>query len=1248
MQHQSVRYPPVQRCKRCQVRRVALAPAGLLAITVLASCGPRSRPEWTDAGDYRWRNLAVPRGADVGFTSLSPSETGIDFVNPTGEARPLWTSHLGHGSGVALGDVDGDGRTDIYLTSVERDNALYRNLGGWRFENVTDQAGVAARGRPSAGAALADVDGDGDLDLLVTALGGPNSLFLNDGTGRFTENTEQAGLTSDRASGTMTLADVDGDGDLDLYIANYKIGTAEEIFPPEELTFDQIVRRVGDHYEVTPKFRSHFRVRSLPGFDMVAYMQRAEPDWFYLNDGTGRFEAVPLTSERFRDEDGNRYTEEPDYFGLAARFYDVDGDLDPDLYVCNDFDDPDLFWLNNGAGNFRAAPRVAVRATSNATMAVDFADIDRDGDVDFFSTDMLSRDTRRRKAQQPSYTALPKLIGRIDDRPQTQRNTLFLNRGDATFAQIAEYAGVEASDWTWATMFLDVDLDGYEDILVTTGHLWDQFDADNVRRMRRMPADMGWDEKRRLFPKLDTPNVAFRNNGDLTFQDMGREWGFSDERDISHGPAAGDLDGDGDLDVVINRLGSPAAVLRNDATQPRVAVQLAGLPPNTQGIGAKIRVHDGAVPSQEREVTAGGLYLSSSATQYAFGTGDARRVTIEVLWRGGGRSVVSDARPNRLYEIRESGATSPPQRAAVHSNGGTLFTDVSYDLAHVHAEDRYDDYARQPLLPNKLSQLGPGVTWYDIDGDGDEDLIVTSGRGGSLAEYRNDAGRFTRVRTGLPVARYDQTAALGLTDEGGTRLLVGQALYEARSPQEARSQAAVFSVGGAGEPATRVPGSTNSTGPLALADIDGDGDLDLFVGGRVIPASYPLAPSSLLLRNDSGNFVRDDANSAALSGIGMVSAAVFSDVDGDGDPDLLLAIEWGPVKLLLNDGGVLADATAAWGLAAEVSRWNGITTGDLNGDGRFDIVATSWGRNTKKRASSSRPLLLYYADFDRNGSLDMLLAQYDDLIGGIAPLLDDRSDLVAALPYTARQIPTSAAFADATVEEVIGPHIADAARYEVASLEHKLFLNRGGSFEAVPLPREAQLAPAFYAGVADFDGDGNEDVVLAQNFFPTALATPRYDAGRGLLLLGDGTGRLRPVPGQISGIAVYGDQRGAAFSDYNGDGRIDLAVSQNGAATKLYRNDGAAPGLRVRLAGPPGNPNAIGAALRLVYSDSLGPAREVHAGSGYWSEDGAVQVMGNPGAATAVWVRWPGGAATTTTLEPGLGEITIRANRARN
>ncbi|MGH7528867.1 MAG: FG-GAP repeat domain-containing protein [Gemmatimonadales bacterium] len=1228
-----------------------LTAGGLLAMGSGACRGALSPPgPWHEEGAYRWREVAGVRAGPAGFSRMSPRRTGIRFANTASPALTRENRHLTHGSGVALGDVDGDGLVDIYLNRIEGPNALYRNLGDWRFEEVARARGVDAPGRFSTGVVLADVDGDADLDLLLTALGGPNTLYRNDGTGRFRDATARSGLRSGLGSTTMALADVEGDGDLDLYVTNYKVLNVQDAFPPSQRTFDQVVRKTGSGYTVAPEFRQHYRVRVIPEYDIVVRIQRADPDWFYVNDGAGRFTLVPLTAGRFLDGDGQALAEAPDRFGLAARFYDVDGDRDPDLYVCNDFEDPDEFWINDGTGTFRAAPAHALRTASNAAMAVDFSDIDRDGHVDFFVVDMLGRDPVRRQTQTATHTPLPKLPGRIFDRPQRQRNTLFRNRGDGTFAEIAAFAGVEASGWSWSTLFLDVDLDGYEDVLVATGHVWDVMDADTQEALRALRLGGNWRDERFRFPRLALPNGAFRNEGDWTFQDRGAAWGFGDEADISHGMAAGDLDGDGDLDVVVNRWEAPAAVLRNNAGSARVAVRLAGDPPNTQGIGAKIRVLGGAVPQQEKEVTLGGLYLSSSDPMYTFAAGASDTLSIVVEWRSGARSVVTGARPNRLYEIRETAAARAADPASTPEPSLPYFTDVTAQLGHRHVETPFDDFRRQPLLPHSLSRLGPGVAWYDVDSDGYEELIVSSGRGGALGIHRNRHGRLARSDRRLAPAPLDQSAVLGMpAGEGSAALLVGQSGYEARRLGAARAAPAVLRLrlgadGRDTELAAAVGGDSASTGPLALADYDGDGDLDLFVGGRVIPGAYPMPATSRLFRNQGGRFELDTANAAVLRSVGLVSAAVFSDIDGDGDPDLVLALDLGPLTLFRNAGGRFQDRGRAAGLSPHIGRWNGVTTGDLDGDGRLDIVATNWGRNTKYRLAPDAPLLVYSGDFDRNGSVDVVEAQRDDERGGVFPL-EPWGRMARAIPATRQRVRSHAAYAAATVEEIIGDGLRGGRRVAVMTLDHMVLLNRGERFEPVALPAEAQLAPAFYAGIADFNGDGHEDLFLSQNFFPTDIGTRRYDAGRGLWLEGDGTGALHPVPGHVSGVRVYGDQRGAALADYNGDGRVDLAVSQNGAETKLYRNDRARPGLRVRVIGPPGNPNGVGATMRLVYRDGRGPAREIHAGSGYWSQDGAIQVLGQREQPVAVWVRWPGGDSTETPVPPGIRDVTVRRAR---
>ena len=1201
----------------------------VVAVGSLAACRSPEPGPWHEEAGYRWRDLAPPVGGSAGFTSQRPGATGVAFRNDVAEAKAFANRHLVQGSGVAIADVDGDGRADVYLTRTDGANALYRNLGRWKFENMAAAAGVELADRASTGAVFADVDGDGDQDLIVTAMAGRNSLFLNDGRGRFTDATAESGFVPEsRGSTTATLADVDGDGDLDLYVANYKATTMLDSLSPQERAFDQLVKRIEGRYEIVPSRRDNYRVVLRDDIRAVSVVQRADPDWFYLNDGAGHFTREMVAGNpRFLGEDGGPLDREPDDFGLAARFFDANGDGAPDLYVANDFEDPDQFWINDGTGRFRLIDRTAVRQTSNSGMAVDVADVDRDGDMDLFEVDMLANDSHRRKTQTPTHTPIPKVGGDYRERGQWQRNALLANRGDGTFAEVGAMAGVAASGWSWSALFLDVDLDGYEDILIGNGHRWDLMDTDVQERLKSLMTGVDWREERKFYPTLALKNVAFRNLGGLRFEEAGSAWRFGTEEDISHGMAAGDLDGDGDLDVVVNRLDAPALLLRNDAPAGRLLVRLAGRAPNVDGVGAVIQLRGRGRVDQSKEMAAGGLYLSGSEPAAAFAAqGDS--LVLEVQWRSGAVSTVVGAVAGREYRIAEPPG-GPVAGAASPEGGLPLFEDVSDRLRHRQVETEFGDFARQPLLPIQLSQLGPGVSWIDLDGDDDDDLVIGAGAGGRLAAFRNTAGRFSPL-PGFAADSFDLTQIVA---GPGVGVLVGQSSYQAASPASALGAAQVFRWAPGRQPEVAVPGDTTSAGPLALGDIDGDGDLDLFVGGRVAPGVYPLAGNSRVWRNEGGRFVVDESNRAALRSIGMVSSAVFSDLDADGDPDLVLALEWGPIKVLENQGGRFADRTEAWKLDRLSGRWNGIATGDFDGDGRIDLVATNWGRNTMARPDSARPLYLYYGGWGGDG-VSMSLAQVDPRLKGLAPLLT-LSRLTAALPEQRRRTPTFAAYADATLEQAFGDALGRGGRLVATTYDQMVFLNRGGFFEPRSLPLEAQQAPAFGVAVADFDGDGAEDLFLAQNFSETDIASPRLDAGRGLVLLGDGRGGFAALSGNQSGVRLAADQRGVAVADFDDDGRPDVVVGQNMAATVLFRNATGRPGLRVRLAG-----GLRPAVLRLGYPDGLGPAREVRLGGGYWSQDGA-PVLGTRPDPVALWVRWTATDSTRVPLRPGQRAVTV-------
>ena len=1216
----------------------------LLTAVSLVACGDAGPAPWQEADGYRWRELSV-RGNGAGFTAVEPSRTGVTHQNEVGPRRRLENQLLTHGSGVAVGDVDGDGLPDLYLARVDGANSLYRNLGDWRFEDITAASGTGLDDLDGTGVALVDLDGDGDLDLLAAGRGQPNRLLLNDGTGVFTDVSEAAGFDDAGGATTLAVADIEGDGDLDVYVTNYRVNKAGTVFSPQERTFDQVVKNIDGEYVIDEKFRDYYRLKSHP--EGIVRSEFGERDLLYLNDGSGSFAPTDWMDGRFRTSAGAPLDSVPLEWGLTARFYDINGDLAPDLYVSNDFESPDQFWMNRGDGSFVEVDPLAVRSTSASSMAVDFSDIDRDGLTDFLVVDMLARDPERRRTQIP--TIAPEVVrpGQIEPRLQHNRNTLFLARSDGTFAEAARAAGIEASGWSWSTIFLDVDLDGFEDALVTTGHVWDVLDADTQSRLLNTMITDDWLDVVNNFPSLDLPNAAFRNLGDGRFEESAAAWGFDLGPDVSHGITVGDLDVDGDMDVIINRLGSPAALLRNESGAPRIAVQLRGAGGNTHGIGANVRLL-GADPEQAKQVTAGGYYLSSPQPQVSFAATGEGPFRLVVEWPSGAVSILEDVAPNRLYEIDEAAATGTPEsvRAAgpVSSfESVPLFEDVTAALGHRHAEAEFNDFARQPLLPHRLSQLGPGVTWMDFDGDGDPDLVVPSGVGGRLGLMRNDGGSFTALPSGPAADRYDQTMAL--PTPGG--LLLGQSNYEAAEAAEAQGVVPALTVavnpgGGVARPA--LPAQAASIGPMAAADLDGDGVLELFAGARTFPVAYPVPPPSRIFRWVEGGWQVDESLSRAVEGAGLVSGAVFTDVDDDGDVDLALATDWGGVRIYRNHVGRLSDVTSEVGLGGLRGRWNGINAGDFDGDGRMDLVVTSWGRNTRYHPTTERPLRLYWGDFDGDGVLDMIEAMPDPETGVDRPETEF-SLLSTHLPYVRiEQVRTFEEFSRASMAETLGPRAAGEARIEEATtFDHIVLLQREEGFEVVSLPLKAQRAPAFHAAVGDLDGDGIEDLFLAQNFFPNEVNLQRYAAGRGLLLRGDGAGGWTPIEGAESGIRIYGDQRGAALADVDGDARLDLAVSQNGAATVLLMNRGARPGLRVRLEGPAGNPRGVGARLRVLYADGeTGPAREVHLGAGYWSVDGEVQVMGLASRPRALEVRWPGGQTVEVDVPAGATEVTVR------
>lgn len=1202
---------------------------------LVVGCRTSSEIEWNQENGYSWTELNPGFFGSTGFSKISSSNTEIKFRNDVREELKQENRHYLNGSGVAVADVDGDGLVDIYFGAIDGSNKLYKNLGDFQFEDITDNAGVAHEGYNTTGVVFADVNGDESPDLLISSLSDGNSLYINNGEGQFTLR-EDSGLGESYGAHTMALADVDKDGLLDLYITNYKVRTARDMFSASELTMDNTVEMVEGELSVLPSFNEYFTI--VETAEGSFRNEKGQPDELYLNRGDGHFEKVdPL--QHFFDEQGDPVGLPPDW-GLTATFRDVNGDNYPDLYVANDFWTPDRFWINRGDGTFQKIDREAIRSMSFSSMGVDFSDLNRDGHLDFVVTEMLSRNHSSRAQQSSEF--LPEYEGRT----LHNRNSVYLNRGDRqpNFAQIAYYSGLEATEWSWATTFSDVDLDGYEDLIVATGFTNDYQDMDTQIAMYeadRGNTQGGGDILR--YPRLELTNKIFRNNGDLTFSDVSGEWGFEEE-DISMGMALADLDNDGDQDVIFNRLDDEAILYKNESNNSRIAVRLKGIPPNTESIGANIELIGGDVV-QSKEIVAGGNYLSGSQQQAVFAAEeDQNNYTITVTWPDRSKSIINNVSANRMYEIDQASAEtvqSEDERDSMN-NAQPMFTDRSDSINHTHHENTYDDFRFSPLLPQKLSQFGPGVAWMDVNGDNTDDLLITSGKDGEAALFTNEGdGNFTSTELNpfTESAPGDQTSIAGWIEDGKTRLVVGSANYEQGNPRV--PSAFVYSIDDDVQ-VQQIPGILSTTGPVAAADYSGDGYVDLFVGGRFKPGQYPVDADSRLFRNVQGRFEFDEQNSRLLNEVGLVTDALFADVTGNGHQDLLVSTEWGTLKLFENRGNRFVEITEDVGLSNYKGWWNGVAIGDFTGNGLPDIVALNIGLNSAYQIHDNHPLRIYYDDFNWDGRLDILEAYHSNEIGSYVP----RRKLheFESIPTILSNVNTHGEFATASIEEIFDQPFNNVPYKEVNTLEHMIFVNTGDGFDAKPLPREAQFSAGFYAGVADYDNDGHEDLFISQNFFAFPKSTPRLDAGRGLLLRGDGNANFEAVPGSLSGIKVYGEQRGAALGDFNQDGKTDLVVSQNNSQTKLFENQTESAGIRVRLVGSSSNRSAIGSSIRLVYKDnSKGPRRFVQAGGGYGSQNSFVQVVGvfSNKVPVGIEVSWPNGSIEMVEINGDQKEIEI-------
>jgi hypothetical protein len=1100
------------------------------------------------------RRGELPKVGSQLFSRLPSSATGVRFENrvePTADFNVFTYRNFYNGGGVAIGDLTGDGLPEIVLTSNLDGPRLYRNEGHFAFRDVTSESKVEhEKGSWTTGVALADVNGDGRLDIYISKAGQrepatrANELWINrgleDGVPVFENMARQYGVADEGMTTQAAFLDYDGDGDLDLFVMNNSMRSAN--------TF-----RLG-----------------------VSRDQQSQyGDRLYRNDGA-HFTDVTIAAGIHGPEMA---------FGLGVVVTDVNNDGRPDIYVANDFFERDYLYVNRGDGTFSEQLDQQMPVVSFSSMGMDAADVDNDGWPDIYTTDMLPEDERRLKTttQFDSWDAYQAKASH-GFHYGAMRNMLQRNNRDGTFSDIGQMAGVARTDWSWGALIADLDLDGEKDMVVTNGIAKDLTSRDFVATLgdAQTMRDATKDGRTRVdFRKLTDmmsatplPNYAFHNVGASRFVNEAKSWGL-DTPSFSSGAAYGDLDGDGALDLVVNNVDQEAFVYRNDARalHPErhfLRVRLVGEGMNRFALGARVTAYSGdSLFMQEQSPVRG--FLSSVDYTLDFGLGTRTSVdSLRVVWPDGRVSVQRGVRTNELVTLAQGSSARPaPPSAPVQP----LMTNVSKSAAldFVHHENAFVDFNRELLIPKLLSTEGPMVAVGDVNGDGLDDVYIGGAKEqpGQLALQRRD-GTFASSDENVfaPDAISEDVGAVFFDANGDGRpdlyVVSGGSEYSEGAPA---LQDRLYLNDGRGHlrrAADALPPEYSSGSRVVAADYDGDGAVDLFVGGRVEPWRYGVSPQSLLLRNDGrGHFTNVTAQRAPeLERVGMVTDACWRDVDGDGRLDLVVVGEWMPITIFHNEGGGRLKRLVVPGLEKSDGWWNRIVAGDFTGDGRVDFIVGNLGENGGLHASATEPTTMLVKDFDANGSYEQILTSVEH--GRRYPLAL-RDDLLRALPMLAARLPTYASYAGKSVEQIFTPaELSDVVVRHAYTFATTLVRNDGGGrFTLVPLPDEAQLAPVYAIQPADVDADGHGDLLLAGNFDGFRPEIGRMAASYGLLLRGDGKGAFTPSRAPESGFFVPGQARDIArLRTASGDAFI---VTRNNDAPLFFRSTRARRQVAARL-----------------------------------------------------------------------------------
>ncbi|HWD86586.1 MAG TPA: VCBS repeat-containing protein [Mucilaginibacter sp.] len=1068
---------------------------------------------------------------DALFQLLPSSQTGITFSNKVvedGKSNVFNYRNFYNGGGVAIGDVNNDGKPDIFFTSNQGENKLYINKGNWKFEDVTAKAGLKGYHRWHTGVTMVDINGDGWLDIYISNSGGlgnadrANELYINQKDGTFKEEAAEYGLADKGLSTQAIFFDYDHDGYLDCFVLN------NSYRPIESFGYNKDQRNVRDPQN---------------------------GDRLYHNDH-GKFVDVSARANIYGSEIG---------FGLGVAAGDLFRTGWDDMYISNDFFERDYLYQNQHNGKFKEISDAAIGHTSLSSMGSDMADINNDGYLDVFTTDMLPEGDVRLKTttkfdEYDTYNA--KLKNSFHH--QFTKNCLQLNNGDGTFSEIADMAGINATDWSWGALAFDFNNDGWKDIFVSNGISRDLTNQDFLTYFSSPEVfdevkHGGFKIKMFLDKMAKTPltSYGFVNQKDLRFKNESATLGFTTPA-FSNGAAYGDLDGDGDMDLVVNNENGQAFIYRNMTSERTHAhylkVNLKGLGMNTFGIGAKVTIYTNGMQQLLEQMPTRG-FESSSEPVLNFGVGTSKKIdSLKVIWPSMKMQVLKELGTNKSITLEESDATLPYLPHAVkpnpyyQNNTGGSFKGNIY-----HKENDYKDFDEQRLIPKMLSTEGPKLAVADVNGDGLQDFFMGSASGDTAKLFiQQPNGTFLQKKEFVFERDKDNENIGALffdADHDGDMDLVVVSGGNQEKEGSLNLTARLYINDGKGNFTRKFAGwplvSINAS-CVRLNSNNGD----LFIGGRSVPGSYGMIPSSKLLRNDGhGNFTDVTASMAPeLQKLGMVTDAQWADIDGSGKNSLIVVGDWMPVTILKYVNGKLQKTDE---IANSSGWWNCLTVADLNGDGKPDLIAGNMGLNSKIKADDQHPAKLYISDFDNNGQVECIPVYYKT--DGKAYPFNLHDDIIKQLPYLKKKFLRYDAYAGKSIDEIFTPdELGKASVFTVDQTQTCAFYNNGhGSFTMRPLPVRAQFSPVYSILVTDINGDGIKDLFLAGNFYGLKPEVGRYDANYGVTLLGNSKHGFDYLPPSASGLFVTGEVRDAAMIDTKNGKQI--IVARNNDALQLYR-----------------------------------------------------------------------------------------------